>query len=86
MLKGEGMGKKSLAEAVILQSMEDLWDEKERDNALRFFNGEGFSTFAGIAGMNFFEQLRLYNMVNKMTKGERHERKKVKNSFAPAAV
>lgn len=80
------MGIKVLAEAVILQSMEDLWDKKERDDAIRFFNSEGFSTFAGIAGMNFFEQLRVYNMVNKMTRGERHERKKVKSSFAPATV
>ena len=75
MLKGEEMGKKSLAEAIILQSMEDLWDERE--DSLNFFDGEGFNICAELAGMGFFEQLRLYNMINKAIN---REGKKSKNS------
>lgn len=80
------MGKKSLAEAIILQSMEDLWDEKERDEAVQFLNGSGFSACAEIAGMNFFEQVRLYNMANKMIAREVPKKKKTGKFLLPAAV
>ncbi len=80
------MGKKSLAEAIILQSMEDLWDEKERDEAILFLNGGGFSACAEIAGMNFFEQVRLYNMANKMIIRKRPEKKKAEKFLSAVAV
>lgn len=80
------MGKKSLAEAIILQSMEDLWDEKERADAVRFFDGDGFSACSEIAGMNFFEQLRLYNMANKMIIRKRPEKKKAEKLLSAVAA
>ena len=80
------MGKKSLAEAIILQTMEDLWDEKERADAVRFFDGDGFSACSEIAGMNFFEQLRPYNMENKMIIRKRPEKKKAEKLLSAVAV
>lgn len=80
------MGAKTLAEAIILQSMEDLWDGKERADALRFFDGEGFSACAKIAGLNFFEQLRLYNMANKMIGRKRPENKQAGKFLSAVAV
>ena len=80
------MGKKSLAEAIILQSMEDLWDEKERADAVRFFDGDGFGACSEIAGMNFFEQLRLYNMANRMIMRKRPEKKKDEKFLSAVAV
>lgn len=75
------MGIKGLAEAIILQSMEDLWDEEHKDDSVRFFDGEGFSLCADIAGMNFFEQLRLYNMANRMMPRAVNGRKKPKRQL-----
>ncbi len=46
------MGIINLAEAVILQSMEDLWDPLHRAESIDFFNGEGFRIFAKLAGIN----------------------------------
>jgi len=77
------MGIKVLAEAIILQSIEDLWDEKQKEDSIRFFDEEGFSICAEIAGMGLFEQLRLYNMVNRITKSEG---KKVKKSLTLTAA
>ncbi|MBI5204013.1 MAG: hypothetical protein HZA11_03755 [Nitrospirae bacterium] len=80
------MSAKTLAEAIMLQTMEDLWDKNERADAVRFFDGEGFSACAEIAGMNFFEQIRLYNMANKMIIRERPEKKKTKKFLSPVAA
>ncbi|KAF0143303.1 MAG: hypothetical protein FD156_2722 [Nitrospirae bacterium] len=80
------MSAKTLAEAIILQTMEDLWDKNERADAVRFFDGEGFSACAEIAGMNFFEQVRLYNMANKMIIREMPEKKKAGKFLSPVAV
>ncbi|TAL22276.1 MAG: hypothetical protein EPN94_11395 [Nitrospirae bacterium] len=80
------MSAKTLAEAIMLQTMEDLWDKNERADAVRFFDGEGFGVCAKIAGLNFFEQLRLYNMANKMIAREMPEKKRDKKLLVPAGV
>ncbi len=67
------MGVNNLAEAIILQSIEDLWSEKQRKECIDFFKGEGFCICAGIAGMNLTEQIRLLNMVNRVVKNERRK-------------
>ncbi len=64
------MGVKELAEGIMLQSIEDLWSDEEREDCISFFKGEEFSLCAGMAGMNLYDQVRLLNMVNGIIKRE----------------
>jgi len=41
-----------LAEAIILQAMDDLYENSECDRSVEFFTGEGFAQCASIAGMD----------------------------------
>ncbi len=43
------MGIASLAEAVILQSIEDLYNQRHRKESVRFLTGEGFRIASDIA-------------------------------------
>ncbi len=70
------MGVKSLVEAIILQSIEDLWDERQKRDCLSFFNGDGFNICAGAAGINSSDQVKLLNLINGLIK---NESKSVKN-------
>ena len=54
-----------LAESVILQSLEDLWDERYRAESIDFFTGREFHLFARMAGMDTEEKIRLLRMVKK---------------------
>jgi hypothetical protein len=54
---------KALAEAVILQAMEDLWSDTHREKSIEFFEGDGFKYFAHMAGMGAVERLRLAKML-----------------------
>jgi len=54
---------KSLAEAIILQSMADLWNPAHRDESLRFFEGKGYQLCADIAGLNWTEKLKMRRML-----------------------
>ncbi len=60
------MGLKSLAEGIIVQSMEDLWDDSLREDCIAFFRGEEFRTCAELAGMGLDEQLKVLDMVKGM--------------------
>ncbi|MEJ2313392.1 MAG: hypothetical protein P8Y85_01155 [Nitrospirota bacterium] len=62
------MGVKSLAEAIILQSMEDLSDSRARAESLEFFSGEAFRICAQMAGMKPAEQMRILQLVQKLSK------------------
>ncbi len=62
------MGVKSLAEAIILQSMEDLSDARARAESLEFFSGEAFRICAQMAGMKPDEQLRILELVQQLSK------------------
>lgn len=55
----------ALAEAIILQSIEDLFDDRYRKDCKVFFFGEGFRTCAEIAKMRTIEQMKLLNLVSK---------------------
>ncbi len=57
------MGLKSLAESIILQSIEDLYNEKHREDSIKFFVGEGFLHCADIAGLKPAERSRILEMV-----------------------
>jgi hypothetical protein len=54
-------GIKNLAEAVILQSLEDLWDPSHRIESIDFFNGDGYRIYAKLAGLN---QPRSHKILN----------------------
>ena len=56
---------RNIAELIILQCIEDLWNERERYLSAHFFTGEGFPLCAGIAGMDLNDQGRLLNIVRK---------------------
>jgi len=65
------MGYESLAEAVILQSMEDLWNSSHKDESRDFFEGDGFKICAEIAGMNSIKQFKFIHLLG----GKTHARK-----------
>ncbi len=72
------MGVKGLAEGIILQSIEDLWNENLRDECIAFFKGKEFSICAEIAGMNLADQIKLLGLVrgivNEKEKGTKQKR------------
>jgi hypothetical protein len=58
------MSIRNLAEAIILQSVEDLWDAKQKNDCLTFFYGESFGMCAEMAGLNTHEQARMLQLVS----------------------
>jgi len=54
---------KSLAEAIILQSMEDLWDPAHKEDSILFFKGEGFRSCAEISGISWIKQFKMLKML-----------------------
>jgi hypothetical protein len=57
------MGVKGLAEGIIMQSIEDLWNENLRDECVAFFKGKEFSICAEIAGMGLADQVKVLSLV-----------------------
>lgn len=53
------MGIRHLAEAVIIQSLEDLWDPHHKDESREFFAGEGFRIYGDIAELNTIKKYKL---------------------------
>jgi hypothetical protein len=67
------MGVRKLAEAIIMQSLDDLSDARHRSESIDFFTGEGFGICAGIAGMGIEEKLRLMDIVKRLSsQNQRH--------------
>jgi hypothetical protein len=67
-----------LAEAVILQSLEDLWSKTNRKKSVEFFKGDGFSLCADMAGMKVVDRLRLFRLLRRLDPelfDSRHARK-----------
>jgi len=54
---------KRLAEAILLQSLEDLWIDEEKSNSIVFFGGEGFRICSEIAGMSSSDKVKILKMV-----------------------
>jgi len=54
---------RSLAEAVILQSIEDLWNPICKRGSLMFFEGAGFELCSEIAGIRYIKQLAMLRML-----------------------
>lgn len=61
--KRAAMGIESLAEAVILQSLEDLWSSDHENESREFFSGEGFKLCAEIAGIDATKKCKLLEML-----------------------
>ena len=68
MTSERNMKMRNLAEAIILQSVEDLWDVKQKGECLTFFSSEGFSICAEIAGMTECEQMMMLKLVSASAK------------------
>jgi hypothetical protein len=60
------MGVKSLAEGILCQSLEDLWDDDLRDESLAFFASSDFSSCAQLARMNVTDQIELLTLVSRV--------------------
>lgn len=56
---------RKIAEAIILQAVEDLWVPVHRKESIEFFTGEGFAICARIVGMGLYEKLRLILLIKK---------------------
>lgn len=54
---------RSLAEAIILQSIEDLWHPVSKKGSLLFFEGDGFELCSEIAGISYIKQLAMFRML-----------------------
>ncbi len=64
------MGYRSLAEAVILQSLEDLSDPLHREESREFFRGDGFKIYGDIADLYFLNKRKIIHL----TKGRKNDR------------
>ncbi len=68
----------ALAEAIILQSMEDLWSKTQKNKSLDFFTNEGFHICAEMAGMKVMDRIRLLGLLRRLdgrTFDSRHSKK-----------
>ncbi|MCL4490312.1 MAG: hypothetical protein M1510_00165 [Nitrospirae bacterium] len=54
---------KHLAEAIILQAIEDLWSPGRKRESLLFFKGKEFSLCAEVAGISYIKQLNMLRML-----------------------
>lgn len=52
-----------LAEAVILQSLEDLCTQDYAEDSMEFFEGEGFRICADIAGISYSKQNKILHLL-----------------------
>lgn len=68
----------SLAEAIIMQSLDDLWSATQRNKSVAFFTGEGFDICARMAGMRIIDRIELFGLLRKLDRrmfGSRHAKK-----------
>jgi hypothetical protein len=79
------MSVQSLAKSVILQSIDDLYDKRYSADSLRFFSSRDFTVVSELAGLNSDEQLRLLNMVRKIS-GHFKKKKTYRKSFKAGRV
>ncbi len=55
---------RTLAEAIIMQAIDDLWNPVYSQGSLDFFRGEEFYICADIAGISNLNRLRLLNFLH----------------------
>jgi len=78
------MNKKKLAERIILQAIEDLYDDDQREDCIAFFQNKDFTFFAEMAGMDLASQVRILDLVKLMiaASARDHVPYKVKDKIA----
>ncbi len=55
----------NLAEAVILQALEDLWSERYKEDSISFFAGNDFFIWSSIAGLDVRKQYMILLIVSR---------------------
>ncbi len=68
----------ALADAIILQSLEDLWSKTQKDKSIAFFTGEGFDICARLAGMKIIDRIEFFSLLRRLDRrmfGSRHAKK-----------
>jgi hypothetical protein len=65
------MGIRTLSEAIILQSLEDLSDPRHRMESVEFFSGAGFMICSEMAGLDADCEGKLLRLAMKMNAQER---------------
>jgi hypothetical protein len=74
---------KGLAEGIILQSVEDLWDKHHREDCIAFYKLKEFRYCAEMAGMTTSDQIRLLNLVKNIIKNLGEKRKLKRKAPGP---
>jgi hypothetical protein len=64
------MGTRALAEAVIMQSICDLWKPDQKRDSIKFFKGMWFDRYSFLAGMESSEKNRLIRILAGAAKAE----------------
>jgi hypothetical protein len=64
------MAIKHLAEAIILQSIEDLWNRQQKKDCVAFFEGAGFHLCAEMSNMNTFHKKKLLKLISRSIRRE----------------
>ncbi|MHB8881062.1 MAG: hypothetical protein ACYC69_06060 [Thermodesulfovibrionales bacterium] len=59
---------KNLADAIIMQAIEDLWSEEDKRQSIDFFTGEGFLLCSTATGMVPYDQVRLLSLIRAAVK------------------
>ncbi len=66
---------RTLAESIILQSIEDLWHREHREGSLEFFSGEGFELAAELAGLSNKDKRKLLALFANYTRQPNEDEK-----------
>lgn len=59
------MALNNLAEAVILQALEDMWTERYFEDSIDFFASDRFPAWSLIAGLDAFDQYKVLLIASK---------------------
>lgn len=59
------MALNNLAEAIILQALEDMWSDRYIEESIGFFSGDGFRIWSSIAGLDVYKQYMILLMASK---------------------
>jgi hypothetical protein len=67
-MNGRGDKVNKLAEAIMLQAIEDLWIATEKESCITFFTGKEFHICAEMAAMDFDEKVGVFDLVSSITR------------------
>ncbi|MBI5097785.1 MAG: hypothetical protein HZB30_00915 [Nitrospirae bacterium] len=59
----------NLAEAIILQSLEDIWTPEYNKETREFFSGAGFKICSEIAGLDTMKQFKVLHFIGGKSNG-----------------